>query len=116
MKGSKANPQRRAAGLWLRQRRLEANLTQNALAKLVGINYYTFISQLEAGKGRVPPDKYADFANALGVDVEDFTWAQLRFYEPEIYKLLHGSDATNDDPNRPRHGNDNSDLKCCAGG
>ena len=32
------------------------------------MNFYTFISQLESGRGRIPPDRYKVWADALNVD------------------------------------------------
>src|SRR5690349_2049158 len=58
---------RRAAGDWLRKLREHRGLSQRDLARLVGADYYTFISQLEMGRGRVPPDRYKIWADALGV-------------------------------------------------
>ncbi len=49
---------RREAGRWLKARREEAGLSQRDLAAKVGADYYTFISQLETGRGRIPPDRY----------------------------------------------------------
>ena len=45
---------RKQAGKWLRLRREKLGLSQRELAKRVKIDYYTFISQIEAGRGRVP--------------------------------------------------------------
>ena len=74
------NPQRRAAagvqqlrregGRWLRQCREAAGLSQRELAQLVGAEYYTFISQLETGRGRIPPDRYHIWAEALKISYE----------------------------------------------
>lgn len=38
------------------------------LAKRVDASYYTFISQLETGRGRIPPDRYQVQAQALDID------------------------------------------------
>jgi transcriptional regulator with XRE-family HTH domain len=57
---SAANVQelRRAGGEWLRKLRERRGLSQRDLAKLVGVEYYTFISQIEMGRGRVRADHY----------------------------------------------------------
>ena len=55
---------RREAGAWLRELREKKGLSQRELATLVGAEYYTFISQLETGRGRLPPDRYRDWARA----------------------------------------------------
>jgi transcriptional regulator with XRE-family HTH domain len=95
------NPQRRSAtevqdlrregGRWLRELRDRAGLSQRDLATLVGAEYYTFISQLETGRGRVPPDRYAQWAEALGVDVRDFVRDLMRYYDPLTHDILFGA-------------------------
>ena len=48
---------RKEAGRWLRDRREARGLSQRQLAEFIGVEYYTFISQLETGRGRISPDK-----------------------------------------------------------
>ena len=79
---------RRAAGDWLRQLREQRGLSQRGLAKLVDAEYYTFISQLEMGRGRVPPHRYKVWADALGVTPKVFVKTLLRYYDPVTYDLL----------------------------
>jgi transcriptional regulator with XRE-family HTH domain len=82
---------RRAGGQWLRELREQRGLSQRQLAKLVGAEYYTFISQLETGRGRVPPDRYRIWAAALGVDAAVFVRELLRFYDPVTFEILFGA-------------------------
>lgn len=92
------NPQKRApsekaelrkeAGRWLKDRREARGLSQRELAELVGVEYYTFVSQLETGRGRIPSDKYRAWAEALGMNSRDFVIALLPFYEPTTYNIL----------------------------
>jgi transcriptional regulator with XRE-family HTH domain len=96
------NPQKRAlpetaelrkeAGRWLKDRREARGLSQRQLAELVDVEYYTFISQLETGRGRIPPDKYRAWAQALGMDVREFVLALLPFYDPTTYGILFQDD------------------------
>jgi transcriptional regulator with XRE-family HTH domain len=79
---------RKEAGAWLRSLREKRGLSQRDLAQKVEIEYYTFISQIEAGRGRVPPDRLAVWAEALDVDVQAFVKALMRFYDPITYRLL----------------------------
>lgn len=79
---------RREAGKWLRALREQRNLSQRQLAHLVGVEYYTFISQLETGRGRIPPDKYRVWAAALGVPPRDFVKRLFRYYDPLTYEIL----------------------------
>ena len=79
---------RRSAGRWLKGLRESAGLSQRQLAERVGIDYYTFISQLEAGKGRVPAERYEAWAHALDVDAREFVRELMRCYEPDTYRIL----------------------------
>ncbi|MBU2091936.1 MAG: helix-turn-helix domain-containing protein, partial [Alphaproteobacteria bacterium] len=79
---------RQEAGLWLKQLRETRKLTQRELAERVNINYYTFISQIEAGKGRVPPESYQLWADALGVERVSFVKHLLGYYDPFTYRAL----------------------------
>lgn len=79
---------RREAGKWLKELREKQKLTQRQLAELVGVEYYTFISQLEVGRGRIPPDRYELWAKALNIDPATFVKTLLRYYDPETYRLL----------------------------
>lgn len=83
---------RREAGRWLKSAREAAGLTQAEVAERVGLRYYTFVSQVESGVGRVPIESQAAWAEALGLDPGDFARALLRFYEPELFRLLFGEE------------------------
>lgn len=84
---------RRRAGQWLKGAREAAGLTQAELAERVGLRYYTFVSQVESGLGRVPIDLQAVWARALGHDPQPFAKRLLEFYEPELHRLLFGDAA-----------------------
>lgn len=79
---------RQQAGRWLKTLREAAGLSQRDLAKTVGFEYYTFISQIESGRGRLPSAQYTAFARALGVPVRDFVKTLLRYYDPVTYFAL----------------------------
>ena len=81
---------RKKAGVFLKLCRNNAGLTQRELAQLLDIDYYTFISQLECGQGRVPPNLYVPLANALKVDLTEFVKEMLKFYDPFTYHALYG--------------------------
>ena len=84
---------RRACGAWLRDLREKKGLSQRDLARLVGTDYYTFISQLETGRGRVPAEKYLAWAEALGVEPAAFVKRLLYFYDPITYNILFGAES-----------------------
>jgi DNA-binding XRE family transcriptional regulator len=81
---------RRAAGLWLKELRERRGLSQRQLAKLVGAEYYTFISQLETGRGRIPPDRYREWAQALKIDPAEFVRTLMKYYDPVTFSILFG--------------------------
>jgi transcriptional regulator with XRE-family HTH domain len=83
---------RREGGRWLKERRERLGLSQRQLARRVGTEYYTFISQLETGRGRIPPDRYKDWACALEMPGQDFVREILRYYDPITYGLLFSHD------------------------
>jgi transcriptional regulator with XRE-family HTH domain len=80
---------RKQAGTWLKELRGRAGLSQIQLADVLGFKYYTFISQVENGFGRVPVESMEAWAKALGADPSDFAKHLLSFYEPELYRLLY---------------------------
>jgi transcriptional regulator with XRE-family HTH domain len=80
---------RKQAGTWLKEQRGKAGLSQIQLARILGFKYYTFISQVENGFGRVPVESMEAWANALDVDPAEFAKHLLSFYEPELYRLLY---------------------------
>ena len=61
MQAAKAEPQTQNScenrpGTWLKELRARAGLSQIELAGILGFKYYTFISQVENGFGRVPTE------------------------------------------------------------
>ena len=80
--------QRTALGLWLKTLREDQGLSQRDLADRLSLDYYTFISQLENGRGKIPAHRYAEWAVALGQNPRDFVKTLLRYYEPSTYQIL----------------------------
>ena len=87
---------RREGGAWLRELRENCGLSQRELARLVNAEYYTFISQLETGRGRVPPDRYRVWARALHVKPSEFVKKILSYYDPVTYDILFGAELKAD--------------------
>lgn len=79
---------RREAGQWLKARREAVGLSQRQLAEKVGAEYYTFISQLETGRGRIPPARYVEWAAALEIDPREFVYKLMRYYDPITFGIL----------------------------
>ncbi|WP_172123228.1 MULTISPECIES: helix-turn-helix transcriptional regulator [unclassified Devosia] len=83
---------RQEAGLWLKSLREAAGLSQRDLSRHLDLDYYTFISQIESGRGRVPPDQYEAMSKALKIEPHDFAKTMLRFYDPITHAMLFGGD------------------------
>ena len=81
---------RKEAGSWLKELRLRAGLSQIELAARLELKYYTFISQVETGYGRVPTESMEAWAKALGAKPSEFARRLLSFYDPDLYRLLFG--------------------------
>lgn len=85
--------QRVALGLWLKALREEQELSQRELADRLSLDYYTFISQLENGRGKIPSHRYAEWAVALGQEPRQFVKTLLRYYEPSTFQILFEDQA-----------------------
>ena len=79
---------RKNAGKWLKEQRRAAGLSQVELADRLGLKYYTFISQVENGFGRVPSESMAPWAHALGVPPAQFARKLLAHYDPPLHRVL----------------------------
>lgn len=92
MQFAKAAPEarelRKAAGRWLQDHRKRVGLSQIQLAQALGLKYYTFVSQVENGFGRVPSESMEAWARALRVDPAEFARRLLSYYDPELHRLL----------------------------
>ena len=90
MQGAKAQSKllRKLAGTWLKELRGRAGLSQIELAQVLGFKYYTFVSQVENGFGRVPTESLEAWARALGVEPSTFARKLLSYYDAELYRLL----------------------------
>jgi transcriptional regulator with XRE-family HTH domain len=77
-------------GVWLRSLREKSGLSQRQLANQLSLDYYTFISQLETGRGKIPSTRYLDWAQALDQNPKAFMTTLLSYYEPEAYDMLFG--------------------------
>ncbi len=79
---------RKEAGRWLKQLREAKGLSQRQVAEATGTEYYTFVSQLETGRGRIAPEKYESWAQTFGVEPKLFVKTLLRYYDPVTYEIL----------------------------
>jgi len=89
-----AKEQRAALGQWLKKLREDQGLSQREMADRLDLDYYTFISQLENGRGRIPVHRYAEWARALGQEPRSFVKTLLSYYEPTTYRILFEGEAS----------------------
>ncbi|WP_375455827.1 helix-turn-helix domain-containing protein [uncultured Methylobacterium sp.] len=83
---------RKEAGRVLKHLREKAGHSQRSFAAEIGSPVYTFVSQVETGRSRVPPDQIRIWANAYGVDARSFLQMIMRFYDPETFAVLFESE------------------------
>jgi len=81
---------RKKAGDYLKRTREKAEMTQSDMAKAIGVEYYTMISQIENGKSRLPPDKMQAWAEATKTDPAEFAKRLLQYYDPFTWQMLFG--------------------------
>ena len=84
---------RKQAGEWLRSKRCALGISQRVLAERVNMEYYTFISQIEAGRGRVPAERLKEWAVALEIDPREFAIKLMQFYDPFTYDLIFAQET-----------------------
>ncbi|TXN07067.1 helix-turn-helix transcriptional regulator [Methylobacterium sp. WL103] len=83
---------RREAGKLLKHLREKAGHSQRTFSAEIGSPVYTFVSQVETGRGRVPPDQIRVWANAYGIEAREFLLMIMRFYDPETFNVLFESE------------------------
>jgi transcriptional regulator with XRE-family HTH domain len=83
---------RKKAGIWLRTMRCDLGLSQRELARRVNMDFYTFISQIESGRGRIPADRLRDWSKALEVDPKEFAINLMQYYDPHSFDMIYGSE------------------------
>ena len=69
-------------GGWLKSLREARGISQRELATELSLDYYTFISQLETGRGKIPPSRYLEWATALKQDPRSFVKKLMSHYDP----------------------------------
>jgi transcriptional regulator with XRE-family HTH domain len=78
---------RRKIGRYLREARAKRGLTQREIAYALGVGE-TAISSFETGRNALPPERYRDAADALGINRKRFMKDLLRYYNPWCFAML----------------------------
>jgi transcriptional regulator with XRE-family HTH domain len=89
---------RREGGRYLRELREARGLSQRQLATLLHLDFYTFVSQIETGRGRIPPDSYRIWAEALGIEPRELVRNLMRYYDPVTFNILFEWDDSSAQP------------------
>ena len=81
------------AGAYIKSLRLarDPKIKQRALADKLKLFYYTFISQVETGTTRVPPENLSDWAKVLGAEPKEFAKKLLSFYDRHTFRAIFGT-------------------------
>ena len=70
------------AGAYIKAVRLQAKLSQRELAENLGLPLYSFVSMIETGATYVRPEALEAWAEALGVDPQEF---ERKLLWPEVF-------------------------------
>lgn len=81
---------RKRFGAILKEQRETAGKTQRDVAELLSYDYYTMVSQIERGLGRIPPEDLVVWAAAYRQPLKDFAKSYLYWTDPYVYSALYG--------------------------
>ena len=70
------------AGAYIKAMRLQSKLSQRELAEKLNLPLYSFVSMIETGTTYVRPQALAAWAEALGVDPQEF---ERKLLWPEVF-------------------------------
>ena len=82
---------RKLFGHKLKRRRESLQLTQLEMSKLTGQTYFTFISNVESGGTKIPSKDLRLWADALQVNISDFTKAYISACDQNLFECLFSS-------------------------
>ena len=82
---------RKQFGHKMKIKRMDLQLTQLDMAKLTGQTYFTFISNIENGGTKIPSKDIRLWAEALQVNLQDFTKSYLCAVDQTLFECLYSS-------------------------
>ena len=82
-------------GGYIRIMRVKQGLTQRGLAAKVGVTD-NHVSDIENGIRKISPERYRQFAEALGQDRAEFGKRVLLHYDPFTYREIFGGKRVED--------------------
>jgi transcriptional regulator with XRE-family HTH domain len=78
---------RRIVGDYLADHRVRRGLTQLDVGRALGMRD-TAVSAIELGRNSLPPERYGEMADVLGVERRAFMKFVLRYYNPWAFSML----------------------------
>jgi hypothetical protein len=81
---------RKAFGKQHKALRHAAGKTQQMMSAELGLDYYTMISQIEAGNARIPTARLHAWAKVLGLPASTLAVRILMSIEPELCDVIFG--------------------------
>lgn len=85
---------RERLSLYLKNKRVSANLSQAALAEQLGYTTPQFVSNWERGACSPPPDKFYEIVSILKINKDEFVDLLLDIEEQSLRSLLFRSKRT----------------------
>ncbi len=73
--------------------RVRAGLSQDDVARAVGLKDHRSVSAIETGRRNVPPERQNAYAEAFGMDPADLVKQLMRYQNPWAYAVMFGTDA-----------------------
>lgn len=87
---------RKRMGQIIKALREREGMTQIEMAKAVGQEYFTFISQVETGQSKIPSKDIAIWARALSVQAEALAKECLKHYDPLLFEAMFPNEDPDD--------------------
>lgn len=78
-------------GQWLRDQRINADLTMLDVSKALGFSYYNDVGIYESGRTAVPSQYYVAYAQVLEVERAELAKRAVRAYDPIAWDILFGT-------------------------
>ena len=79
---------RKKAGQYLKGLRKDIGIYQNVLGERLGLEFFTFVSQVERGACQMPPYLVKKWADALGVDQKNIPINIKKYYHPDYHEMI----------------------------
>ena len=86
---------RRGFGQRMKRVREDLQMTQLDMANATDQTYFTFISQVESGKAKIPTRDLSKWAKALKLDTYEFAKSYLKAVDQHLFEAIFEKDDHN---------------------